>query len=77
MSDYDPIKITIGKTAAIEKLAELTGIDIAQWDVVKDGLRFETTEHGSVHVHLDLYTIISASSMGEVIIAAGLVPEPA
>lgn len=75
MSNYDPIKITLTKEAALAKLEELTGIDTAGWSVMKDGLRFETMEHGSVAVHLDLFTIVSATVLAEIIQAAAFLPE--
>lgn len=76
MADHDPIKITLSKQSAIDKLAELTEIDTAGWTVKADGLRFETIG-GGAHVHLDLYTVISAEELSEIILASGLVHERA
>lgn len=74
MSDFDSIKLTLTKDAAVKRLAELTDLgDLDEWTVVKDGLTFETSEHGSVHVRLNLYAVISASAMADIVMASGLV----
>lgn len=77
MADYDPIKITLGKEAAIEAIQRVTGSEIGTFTVVKDGLTFETSEHGSVHVHMNLYAIISANDMADIIISSGLLADRA
>lgn len=77
MAEHDPIIINLPRVAALEAVAERTGLKLGQFSVKADGLRFETVgSHGSAAVHIEMVAIISSRTLSEVILASGLIVDP-